>query len=313
MIVFPRHALTALICMAIFSGCAAPNVQVNELRDNHTAFPKTVAVLPFTLEPTIKEKESPHVILREVFFNNFSFLGYTDMALDEVDQRLHHAGIAIEEASQLRYMDLRRILGVDAVIRGNVIEANNFTAGIHAETMIQAKLDMIDLETGETIWEVEHTETDYSGIATPTIVDIIQEQMANAKVHQAYYKTSEVFCQRVIAKIPDPALQRLDEVELPVISSIEANIKTNRKLKPKDRIYVSLKGQPGMTATFDIGSWKTSIPMKEITPGLYTGDYTVQRGDQVLSAFIIGTLKNPKGLAQKKYYKAALATIEDGK
>jgi len=50
--------------------------------------------------------------------------------------------------------------------------------------------------------------------------------------------------------------------------------------------------------------------MKEISPGVYTGSYVVKTGDKVLSAFIIGTLKNKKGLASKKYYKTALATIE---
>ncbi len=311
--VFTRYCVSTLICLAVLAGCGAPNVKVNKLLDNETSFPKTVAILPFTLEPNIKDKESPRTIFREVFYNNFSYLGYTDMTLDEVDQRLHHAGISVEEASGLRFMELRRILDVDAVVRGHLLEAYNFTGGIHAETMIRAKLDMIDLKTGESYWEVEHTETAYSGIATPTIVDIIQDQVENARVQEAYYKTSEVFCQRMLMQIPDPAPSRLEDVELPTIANIETNIKANKNLRPKDRIYVSMQGQPGMTATFDIGSWKTGIPMKEVSPGVYTGNYVVKKGDRVMSAFIIGTLKNPKGLARKKYYKAALASIEDGK
>jgi hypothetical protein len=271
-----------------------------------------VAILPFTLEDSLqeKEKEFPHIIFREVFFNNFSYLGYNDMALDEVDQKLHHAGVQIENASKLRYRELKEILGVDSVVLGHIIEANNFTGGLHAETLLRAKIEMIDLNTGNSLWEVDHTEMAYSGIASPTIVDIIQEQVENAKVTQAYQKNAEMFSQRIISQIPDPAGKRLEEVSLPTIASIETNIRPNQKLKPDDSIYVSMRGQPKLNATFDIGSWKTSIPMKEVSPGLYTGSYVIKQEDKVLNAFIIGTLKNLKGLASKKYFKTALATTE---
>lgn len=306
----PKHAMAAMICCLALVSCASPKVHVSKYLENNTASPKSVAILPFTLEKNIKEEESPHTIFRDVFFNNFSFLGYNDMPLDEVDQKLHHAGVPIEEASKLRHHELKRILGVDAVIRGHLLKVNNFTAGFHAETLIHAKLEMVDLETGNSLWEVDHTERSYSGIASPTIVDIIQEQVENAKVKQAYYKTSEMFCQQVLSQIPDPAADRAGEVKLPTIASIETNVRADRKLKTSDSIYVSMRGQEGLKATFDIGSWRTSIPMKEISPGLYTGTYVIKNGDQVLSAFIIGTLKDQKGLASKKYYKTALATIE---
>jgi hypothetical protein len=307
---FPKRVLMVMICCLVLVSCASPKVHVSKYLENKEASPKSVAILPFTMEKNIEEEESPNVIFRDVFFNNFSFLGYNDMPLDEVDQKLHHAGVPIEDAAKLRHHELKRILGVDAVIRGNLLKVNNFTAGFHAETLIHAKLEMVDLETGNSLWEVDHSEMAYAGIASPTIVDIIQEQVENAKVKQAYYKTAEMFCQQILSQIPDPAADRVGEVKLPTISSIETNVKADQKLKVSDNIYVSMRGQAGLQATFDIGSWRTSIPMKEISPGLYTGTYVVKNGDQVLSAFIIGTLKDPKGLASKKYYKTALATIE---
>ncbi|GJL78497.1 MAG: hypothetical protein NPINA01_14860 [Nitrospinaceae bacterium] len=306
----PKHVLMAIVCCLILANCAAPKVHVSKYLENKAASPRSVAILPFTMANTIKVEESPNDIFRDVFFNNFSFLGYSDMPLDEVDQKLHHAGVQIENASKLRHHELRRILGVDAVVRGHLLEVNNFTAGFHAETRIHAQLNMMDLKTGNLLWEVDHTEMAYSGIASPTIVDIIQEQVENAKVKQAYYKNAEMFCQQILSQIPDPSADRVAEVKLPKISSIETNIRPDRKLKPSDSIYVSMRGQAGLQATFDIGSWRTSIPMKEVSPGLYTGTYVVKNGDWVLSAFIIGTLKDKKGLASKKYYKTALATIE---
>ncbi len=304
-----RWAALGFLAFFIVSGCGSAKVRVSQKSDQPTTFPKKVAVLPFTVEPNIQEEEFPHIIFREVFFNNFSYLGFTDMPLDEVDQRLYNAGVPPENAAKLRPRELRRIFGVDAVIRGHVLEANNFTGGIHAETLIGARLEMLDLTTGESLWEVEHTEVSYSGIATPTIVDIIQEQMENVKVQQAYYKTAEMFCQKILKQIPDPAHTRLDEVQPPLIKSIETNIRPNKELKANDLIRVILRGQPGLTASFDIGSWRTSIPMEEVAVGVYSGSYRIKKGDQVASAFIIGTLKNKRGLASKKYYKAVMATI----
>ena len=75
-------------------------------------------------------------------------------------------------------------------------------------------------------------------------------------------------------------------------------------------IYVSLKGDPGLTGYFDIGSWKSNIPLKEIVPGLYTGSYTIKTSDQVTSSLIIGTLKNKNGLTGKKFYKDGMAKFD---
>lgn len=307
---FFKHTLWLTVCCLVLASCETPKVHVSKYLKDSTSFPKSVAILPFTMEETPAEEEFPNIIFRDVFFNNFSFLNYNDMPLDEIDRKLHHAGVQIEEASNLRHRELKKILGVDAVVRGRLVKVNNFTGGFHAETMIHARLEMLDLETGESLWEVDHEEMTYSGIASPTIVDIIQEQLENAKVKQAYYKNAEMFCQQIIAQIPDPDPESMGDIELPEIFSIETNIQAEKKLKTADSIYVSLQGQPGLSATFDIGSWRTSIPMKEVSPGLYTGTYVVKDGDQVFNAFIIGTLKNAKGLSGKKYYKTALATIK---
>ena len=70
-----------------------------------------------------------------------------------------------------------------------------------------------------------------------------------------------------------------------------------------------MQGQPGLAASFDIGSWRTNIPMQETSPGHYAGSYQIVHGDNVTNAFIIGTLRGKNGLAGKRFYKAAMATV----
>ena len=295
----------------ILVGCGTVDLEIRQSSTNTAMQPRSVAVLPFTLEEPVHEKVSPHELFRTCFYNYFSFLGYLDVPLEIIDLKLREAGLSDKKKIiEMSPEKLREILSVDAVIRGRVLSANNFTGGIHAETSIKAKIDMLDLRTGDILWETEHTESTYSGILSPTIVEIIQDQMENAKVHQAYFKTAEIFSISLMKEIPDPADKWAEKIRLPKIIEIETNLKPSLKLKTNDRIYVNLKGDPGLTGSFGIGSWKSNIPLKEIVPGLYTGSYTIKSSDDVSSSLIVGTLKNKNGLTGKKFFKNGMAQFD---
>ena len=290
------------------AGCGTVDLEIRQGTNNLGMQPRSVAILPFTLEEPDPEQISPHELFRACFFNYFSYLGYVDLPLKTIDQRLNQAGLTDpNKILELSPDKLRKILDVDAVVRGRVLATNNFTGGIHAETSIEAKIDMLDLRTKEILWETEHKEMTYSGILSPTIVEFIQDQIDNVKVHQAYLKAAEIFSLNMMKEIPDPADSWTEEIRLPEIISIETNLKPTLKLNPNDRIYVNLKGDPGLTGYFDIGSWKSNIPLKEIVPGLYTGSYTIKASDDVSSSLIIGTLKSKNGLTGKKFYKDGMA------
>lgn len=309
--IFTFMKLSLILLSFSIVGCGTVDLEIRQNNTNISMQPRSVAILPFTLEETVHEDVSPHDLFRDCFYNYFSFLGYVDLPLETINEKLSLAGLTDnKKILELSPEKLREILGVDAVIRGRVLSANNFTGGIHAETSIKAKIDMLDLRTGDILWETEHTESTYSGILSPTIVEIIQDQMDNVKVHQAYYKTAEIFSIGMMKEIPDPADSWTEEIHLPKIISIETNLKPSLKLKPNDRIYVNLKGDPGLTGYFGIGSWKSDIPLKEIVPGLYTGSYTIKPSDDVSSSLIVGTLKNKNGLTGKKFYKDGMVQFE---
>ena len=300
-----------LLISGLLGGCGTVDLKVRKTLDHPNIHPKTVAILPFTLVGSAPEGIPAHKLFRECFFNYFSYLGYVDIPLETIDSKLQAAGILkFKKVLELSPERLRDILGVDAVVKGQVLNTSNFTGGIHAETSIKAKIVMLDLRTGETLWETEHTESTYSGILSPTIVEIIQDQMENVKVHQALYKTAELFSIGMMRAIPDPTGVWQENIRLPEIISIETNLKPNQKLQTNDQIYVNLKGDPGLKGSFGIGSWKSNIPLKEIVPGMYSGNYIVQEQDEVSSALIIGTLKNSQGLAGKRFYKSGIAQIE---
>ena len=307
---FRCAAALALVAL-ISTSCGKVRVDVHHEAGKNWDYPETVAVLPFSYDSAIEDGNYTRSILRRVFLNYFSYLGYNDLPLDTVDLKLEpviKTGVTINDISNGQLM---KILGVDAVIRGHIINSTNFTAGIYAETSIEAKLEMIDLRTNEVLWDTEHMELASSGIVgTLSLVDMIEDQTINSEASVAYHQVAESFALKILAKIPDPASLRYNEIRLPRITSVEANIKGSNKLQPGDLIYVSMEGEPALAGHFDIGSFKTGIPMKEVSSGLYTGSYRIKKGDLIDGALIITSLTNKKGLTAKKFYKKALATKE---
>ncbi|MBT6600777.1 MAG: hypothetical protein HOB32_03810 [Nitrospina sp.] len=303
-----KYLATATFAVFIFTGCGKVDVDIFQETGKSWDYPKTVAIVPFSYDLKIKKINNTHSILRKTFFNYFSYLGYNDIPLNTVDLKLApiiQSGTSINNVPNAQLM---KILEVDAIIRGKIINATNFTAGIYAETSIEAKLEMVDLRSNKVMWDTQHLELDSSGIATPSLVDMIEDQAANSEVDLAYHKIAESFALKVLAKIPDPASLRYNKINLPHIESVEANIRGNNELQPNDLVYVTMEGEPALLGHFDIGSFKTRIPMKEVSPGLYTGSYRIKKGDLIDGALIITSLSDNKGLTAKKFYKKALAT-----
>jgi hypothetical protein len=64
-----------------------------------------------------------------------------------------------------------------------------------------------------------------------------------------------------------------------------------RPLRAGETLTVTLRGSPGGTATFDIFGVRSGIQMREISPGVYQGTYTVRPGDNVANAAIFAHLR----------------------
>lgn len=73
------------------------------------------------------------------------------------------------------------------------------------------------------------------------------------------------------------------------IASVEDD--ANQPLRPGESVHVTLRGTPGGSATFDIGSYVTNIAMQETQPGTYTGSYTIPRGANFSAVPVIGRLQ----------------------
>ncbi|MBI2266593.1 MAG: copper amine oxidase N-terminal domain-containing protein [Armatimonadetes bacterium] len=63
-----------------------------------------------------------------------------------------------------------------------------------------------------------------------------------------------------------------------------------RPLAPGETLTVTMVGDPGGTATFDLGTLRTGLTMVESSSGHYVGTYIVQPSDNLMNGYIVGRL-----------------------
>tara|TARA_B100000315_G_scaffold243700_1_gene267384 strand:+ start:7643 stop:8590 length:948 start_codon:yes stop_codon:yes gene_type:complete len=298
-------AILVAIFFMIF-GCSTIEKRVTDGFKLENA-PVRVAVLPFDLDTLNGEDQEIATIFRRIFYGHFSYLGYIDIDIDKIDKTLADNMLTSTEDIYLHSYDyLGEMLGADALIYCTIRKVSNVTAGIYAETSIEAELKMVDSSTGSFIWEADSKEIDINGILSPSsLITMIQKQIDNSKKRESLIRIAERFSKKVVKTIPDPAPLTAENIHLPEIYTVKANIH-NKTAYRGFILEFYLKGEKGMEASFDIGDWKTNIPMQEQSPGEYTGYYKVRNEDHLKKALIIGKLENSNGLISKKIFEKGM-------
>lgn len=295
----------------ISSGCSSIQTKVADdfqLKN----IPVRVAVLPFDLSPIYKDEKETALIFRKVFYNYFSYLGYIDLDINDIDKILTENELnSTEEIYLLSPEKLGELLDVDALIYCTINRTSNITTGLYAETSIEAELKMVDTRTGSAVWEANSKEIDRNGILEPaSLVTLIQKQIDNSKKQEAIAKVAEKCSNKIVQTIPNPASFIEEKVYLPEIFSLQTNINNNNFAGKGFLLEVYLDGEKGMKASFDIGNWKNDIPMQEENPGKYFGHYVVEDKDYIQKALVIGKLEDSNGLVSKKIYEKSLVWFD---
>jgi hypothetical protein len=254
--------------------------------------PKSIAVLPFV--DLSKSKEGFDVI-RRGFYNHFSSLPYTDMEIYKIDSLLAKAGLTDAEAiRKTSPQELGRILGVDAVVFGEISNFDKLFLVIYSQVSVGAEIKMYDAKTGNFLWSGKHTARIHEGgIATHPIgiVAVVIATALNMRDIQLLRANDDLF-RDMVKTIPIPSIA--EALRPPSITLLTQDSKGLPK-KAGDEIRVVIQGTPKMQAWFDIGGYKKKIEMKEVEPGGYYGVYKVLPGDNIDKAIITGYLKDDSG------------------
>lgn len=135
--------------LAVLSGCA---LKPKYLAGDY-APPQTLALLPMSNQTN--DMDGPEVV-RQFMFNLLPRRGYHSIPLETIDAVLRENGIT--DGGQLRsitHEKLGKILGVEAVMYGELIEFGDLNIGFYQKKTVQANFKMVDTATGQPLWEDE--------------------------------------------------------------------------------------------------------------------------------------------------------------
>jgi len=254
--------------------------------------PLYVAVLPFVDLSGSKEGGNA---MRKGFYNHFSSLPFKDMELYKVDDLLAKAGLTDPEAiRKTPPQKLGEILGVDAVVFGEVSDFDKYFAILYSQVAVGAEVKMYDAKTGNFLWSGKHKVRKHEGGISTNPVGIIATVIAtalNVRDIQLLRANDDLF-RDMVKTIPTPSLAQAKRP--PVITLLTQDTKGQPK-KAGDEIKVVIMGTSGMQAYFDIGQYRKRIEMQEVEPGGYYGVYKVVPGDNIEKAVVTGYLTDDSG------------------
>jgi Tfp pilus assembly protein PilF len=96
------------------------------------------------------------------------------------------------------------------------------------------------------------------------------------------------------------------EVRIPAITSVDHDV--TAPLLTGDRIQVTLTGDSGKAATFDLGNVKKNLLMEEVSPGRYVGIYRIGEKDRFSNLAIVGHLEGQGGVRDSMKAKRPIST-----
>ncbi|MEN6468372.1 MAG: GNA1162 family protein [Smithella sp.] len=254
--------------------------------------PLYVAVLPFTDNSDSKEGGKA---MRMGFYNHFSSLPFKDMELYKVDDLLAKAGLTDPDViRKTPPQKLGEILGVDAVVFGEISDFDKYFAVVYSQVAVGAEVKMFDAKTGHFLWSGKHKVRKHEGGVSTNPVGIIATVIAtamNVRDIQLLRANDDLF-RDMVTTIPTPSLG--EALRPPVITLLTQDSKGLPKNAGKE-IKVVIQGAPKMRAWFDIGQYRKRIEMQEVEPGGYYGVYKVVPGDNIEKAIVTGYLTDDSG------------------
>lgn len=254
--------------------------------------PHKVAILPFT--NTTSTPQGGETV-RKMFYNFFSSLNYIDLELSVIDDTLKGSDFyhKITSGEAVSPQKLGQLLGVDAVIFGEVTSLGKVFALVYTDNKAGLKTRMVKCASGNTIWELEHEIHIEDGDLPLSPIGFAATLVKTAITHTqaTHIRAASELCMQVVETIPNPPA--LSEPP-PAINALVHN-GAGKLLRPGEYLKVALIGESGHKATWSLPPLVENFPMKEKEPGVYIGAYRIKSKDRLPRGRLIGYLVSAKG------------------
>ena len=225
--------------------------------------PKVIAIAQLSNSTESIEASS---VLREILQSHLSNKNFQVVHTKEVDLK--------NPDNKLSPQQLAQILGVDAVVVGEVVEYERFYAGIYAHIKLGIDIELISKD-GKTLWQKKEVITSRAGGVSTTIWGIL----LNAALAAQHLEDKNLFAaadelgRSIANEFPEP--DGYIGTTFPTIDMI-IHDGANKWLKYNDNLTVGIKGQTGLRAVLDIEGIG-SFDLKEQESGIYKTDIIVDK------------------------------------
>jgi hypothetical protein len=293
--------IAALLAIFIVTGCVSCAFRILEPSPAPTVLeeeklPYKVAILPFANKTSNPEAGT---IVRKMFYNFFSSLNYRDLEPFVIDENLkaNHLYADVTGGKKVSPRKLGQLLGVDAVIYGEVISLGKIYAVVYSDNQAGLKARMVRCSNAKPVWELEHTIHIEEGDVPLSPIGLAATIFMTALSHKqaTHMKAASELCMQMIATMPNPP--GVSEPS-PKIQALVHN-GAGKLLQPGDSIKVAMIGDKNQVASWSIPPLIENLPMKEKKPGVYIGAYRIKARDRLAHGRMVGILRSKRGVGSQ--------------
>ena len=301
-LIFLMAAGSSACALRMFEPAPTPSVL------EESQLPTKVAVLPFVNRTSTPEAGT---LVRRMFYNFFGSLNYQDIEPFEVDDNLRVNGLYADliAGKNVAPQKLGKLLGVDAVIYGDVTSLGKIFALVYADNQAGLKARMVRCDTGQTVWELDHIIHIEEGEVPMSPIGLATAVFKTALSHTqaTHMKAAAELCMQMVATIPNPTGVSQPP---PKIQALVHN-GAGKLLMPGDYLRVAMIAEKNRTASWSLPPLIENLPMKEREPGVYIGAYRVKEKDRLPHGRLVGYLSDKSGFGSQ--WVDTLGLIKIGK
>jgi hypothetical protein len=258
--------------------------------------PHKVAIVPFVNRTSNPEAGS---VVRKMFYNFFGSLNYLDLEPFVIDDNLKRNELyqPILSGETVSAARLGQLLGVDAVIYGEVLNLGKTYALVYSDNAAGLKAKMVRCDNEQVIWELEHHIRIQEGSVPLSLTGLAATIVKTAISHQkaTHLQAASELCMQMVATIPNP--EAVTEPPPRIIALVHNA--GGKLLRPGDLMKVAMIGEENQAASWSIPPLVENLPLKEKEPGVYIGAYRIRPKDRLALGRVIGYLRSDTGAASQ--------------
>jgi hypothetical protein len=270
--------------------------------------PSRVAILPFVNKTATPEAGT---LVRRMFYNFFGSLNYHDLEPFVIDDnlRINDVYADVIAGKKVSPQKLGQLLGVDAVIYGEVTSLGKIFALVYSDNQAGLKARMVRCDSGQTVWELEHTIHIEEGEVPMSPIGLATAVFKTALSHTqaTHMKAAAELCMEMVATIPNPTGVSQSP---PRIQALVHN-GAGKLLVPGDYLKVAMIGEKNLIASWSLPPLIENLAMVEKEPGVYIGAYRIKDKDRLPHGRLVGYLRGKTGIGSQ--WMDTLGPIKIGK